>query len=214
MPLLLDSANKNDVIRALDLGVVSGITTNPKLISDCDENPSRRIKELISEVPLQIWIQVPEGEHETMLHWCLAHWSFAPERIVIKIPCTWEGIKLAKALKVKKVKVCVTSIFSASQALAAFHAGADFVAIYVNRATRKGIDGIKLVKEVAEVIQAGGGRGKILAASLKNPQEMVDAYVAGAGYLTAPFDVLHDLLTSSLTEEALQGFRQLPGGTI
>jgi len=212
MPFLLDSANREDLEKALELEIISGITTNPQLFYQAGEDPNHRIPELIREVDLPVWVQVPEGELEGMYRWSLENWKLAPRRVIIKVPCTWDGIRLVRRLSVKGISTCVTTIFSASQALVSFQAGADFVAPYVNRATRKGVDGLELIEDIAKVIYKGELRGNVLAASLKSPEEAIKAYQAGARYLTLPYQVLEQLLDSNLTLEALQTFRDLPGG--
>jgi len=214
MPLLLDSADMEDISSSRELEVVSGVTTNPKLMHEAGADPERRIKEILEKVPWPLWIQVPEGRRQEMFRWSLGYWSVAPERIVIKIPCTWDGVWLAGRLKRNHIPVCITTVFTSYQALLAFEAGADYVAPYVNRASREGGDGIELVKDIAEIIRARGGQEEILAASLKSPEELVQAYLAGAQYLTAPYKVLKDLLRSPLTDDALASFRELPGSVM
>ncbi len=213
MPLLLDSADRNEIEKALVLGIISGITTNPRLMYDAGVEPAQFAGELIKEMTLPVWLQVPEGEQKDMYRWAVHYWSLAPERVVIKVLCTWNGVNLIGSLSKAGVPVCMTSVFTSSQALTAFHAGADYVAPYVNRSTRRGKDGVELVQEISSVIRAGG-KGNILAASLKSPEELVGAYIAGASYLTAPYWVLRDMLHSPLTEEAVEDFRSLPGGAL
>ncbi len=212
MPLLIDSADKEQIKKAVNLEVISGITTNPHLLAQVNAESSQILPDLIQEFSLPLWIQVPEGDENQMYQWCINYWEMAPPRIIIKIPCSWEGIKLVPKLKRKSILTCVTAVFSASQALTAMQAGADFVAPYVNRATRRGIDGLELIQDIAQIIHLHG-KGNILAASLKDSDEAVKAYQAGAKYLTLPWEVMQTMLSHQLTEEALQGFRNTPGGT-
>jgi len=214
MPLLLDSADREEIQKALELEVIHGITTNPQLLYKAGKDPMSYIYELIQEVDVPVWIQVPEGDLEEMYNWCVAHWKLAPQRVVIKVPCTWTGMKLIKKIKSCKITSCVTTVFTAAQALVAFSAGADFVAPYVNRSTRKGFDGIELVKDIAKIISAENHGKSILAASLKTTDEVVKAYQAGATYITLPPPLLYQLLDSKLSMDALSDFRSMPGATL
>jgi transaldolase len=82
---------------------------------------------------------------------------------------------------------------------------ARFVAVYVNRATRLMGDGLKLVREVADILKHS--QTEIIAASVKSAEEACAALSAGAHHLTLPYEVLTSLLEHPLTEQTLAEFQ-------
>jgi transaldolase len=99
----------------------------------------------------------------------------------------------------------VTAIYSPSQALIASEVKARYVAVYVNRATRLMGDGLKLVRDVADILKHS--RTEIIAASVKSAEEACTALSAGAHHLTLPYKVLTSLMEHPLTEQTLAEFQ-------
>jgi transaldolase len=115
------------------------------------------------------------------------------------------GFRVVACLS-REIPCSVTAIYSAAQATVAKEAGAKYAIAYVNRATRLLGDGLALVKEMAAVLK--GSQTKILAASLKTPQEAADALLAGANNLTLPLDILQAMAVHELSEETVKEFNR------
>ena len=99
---------------------------------------------------------------------------------------------------------CVTAIFDPAQALVAREAGARYIAVYVNRATKQLGDGLALVGELAKVL--AGSQTEILAASLKSTKEAVDSFLAGAQHITVPLELLVSFSTHPLSMQTVEQF--------
>ena len=99
---------------------------------------------------------------------------------------------------------CITALFSAAQALAAQEAGARSIAVYVNRATQRMGDGLRMVQDMAKIL--AGGSIEILAASIKSAEEGCAALAAGAHHLTLPYSVLQTMTDHPLSSEAVAQF--------
>jgi transaldolase len=123
--------------------------------------------------------------------------------LIFKIAPTENGFRFV-AEHGKDFPCCVTAIFDPAQALIAREAGARYIAVYVNRATKKLGDGLGLVGEVAKIL--AGSQTEILAASLKSKKEAVDAFVAGAQHITVPFDLLAGLSIHPLSVQTVEQF--------
>jgi len=123
--------------------------------------------------------------------------------LVLKIPPTLTGFQFVR--QCAEYPCCVTAVYSPAQALIASEVHARYVAVYVNRATRLLGDGLKLVRDVAEILKHNGT--EIIAASIKSPEEACAALYAGARHLTLPYNVLTSLGTHPLSEQTIAEFQ-------
>jgi transaldolase len=206
MAIYLDSAIKQEVRDAMSWGFMAGVTTNPSLLAAAGDVSLDALKPLCQIVPGQVFYQLTTHSLHSMLLQAQAAFSISPSQVVLKIPCTLEGLRATARLSLE-IPVAVTAVFSSSQAYIAKEAGARYVLPYVNRSTRILGDGIALVKEMASVLKADGRDGpQILAASLKSPSEAIAAIKAGAEHISVPFEVAKEMARHPLSEQAIQQF--------
>lgn len=207
---LLDSAALEDIAAAVDLGFVTGITTNPTLAAAAGlGGPAERVATLLRALPQgPVYHQVEEETDDGAAAEIAAVRATAPERIVFKLPATPWHYRLAARLTAQGVAVSMTAVYTPSQVLLAAAVGAESVICYVDRAARLRQGGERLVAELAAARDAGGGDLRLLAASVKSPPQVMRAVLDGADAVTAPLDVLRALAVDDLTEEALEGFRR------
>ena len=189
MKLFIDTANVEEIRKASEWGVLSGVTTNPSLIAKEGRDLMDVIQEITSIVNgpisaevigLQADQMVEEGEQYAKLS----------ENIVIKIPMTLEGLKAVKILSEKGIKTNVTLIFSANQALLAARAGATYVSPFIGRIDDIGHDGITLIADIHQIFAYHGIDTEIIAASIRHPMHVTEAAKAGADIATIPYKVL------------------------
>jgi len=131
--------------------------------------------------------------------------AIAPN-VVVKLPLTWDGLRAARAFSDKGIKTNVTLCFSAAQAMLAAKAGATFISPFVGRLEDHGADGIGLLEEIRVLYDVHGFDTQILAASLRNPNHVSAAAVAGADAATIPADVFKALVKHPLTDKGLDAF--------
>jgi transaldolase len=203
MALYLDSALISDAEIARDLGWVSGITTNPSLLAKSEHSPETTLKRLSSIIDGEVFYQLTATNLDSMLAEARITHDILGDQTVLKIPATSIGFKALARLS-KEIPCSVTAIFHPAQALVARAAGARYAIAYVNRTTRLVGDGIGLVQEIAEILS--NSHTKILAASIKSPEEAVATINAGAHVLTLPLEVLQALSTHPLTEQTVLEF--------
>lgn len=204
MTIFIDSANLDEIQQALDLGWISGVTTNPLLMAKEDCDVRNRLQEIKSLTSGSIFYQLMSETFEGMIKEAHEAHQILEKQLVVKLPPTDLGFKVGSELSVKMM-CCPTAIYSAAQALVASETGAQFIAIYVNRASRLLGDGIKLVEGIAEVLF--DSRTEILAASLKSPEEAVAAITAGADHLTLPYTTLMEMSKHELSQAAVDQFQ-------
>lgn len=205
MALYLDSADLNDVQQAMALGFVLGVTTNPTLIAKVGRPGLDVLRDLLRLTQGPVFYQVTAETVEGRAAQAREAASLAPERVVIKIPATTENIALAARLTDReRVRCAITAVSSPAQAYLAVQAGVEFAIPYVNRLTRQLGDGIAVLREVAAIVQ--GSCTRVLAASLKTPDEVVAAVLAGAHDVTVPLGVILALGEHELSYKAIADF--------
>ncbi len=205
MAIYLDSAILSEARAAVELGWLYGVTTNPTLLAQSPLPPAETYRQLAQLPVKEIYYQVPDADKVTMRRQMALAEDILGDKLVVKIPPTRAGFAFAAEITADH-KTCLTAIFSPAQALAARAAGADYIAVYVNRATKWMGDGLALTQACAEVL-AGSGT-EILAASLKSVDEVVAAFNAGAQHLTLPLEILQALIESEHSDRAVQMFNE------
>lgn len=205
MKLFIDSANKEEIRIAAELGVVSGVTTNPSLIAKEGRDFKTVIDEIVSIVDGPVSAEVISLDAEGMVKEAIPL-SKINKNIVIKIPMTAEGLKAVKALSEKGIKTNVTLIFSAAQALLASLAGATYVSPFLGRIDDIDWDGMALISDVARIFKVHNLNTEIIAASIRNPLHVTEAAKNGAHIATVPFKVLNQMIKHPLTDIGIEKF--------
>ena len=207
MKLFIDSANVKEIQEIAEMGIISGVTTNPSLIAKEGRNFEEVVREIAALVdgPIsgevigtQAEEMIAEGRHIAAIH----------KNMVVKVPITQEGLKTVKVLAAEGIKTNVTLIFTAGQALLAARAGASFVSPFMGRLDDVATDSVSVVKDISEIFKIHRIDTQIIAASIRNPMQVVSAAMAGADIATVPYAILKQLLRHPLTDEGLEKFQR------
>ncbi|MCR6545450.1 fructose-6-phosphate aldolase [Dehalobacterium formicoaceticum] len=205
MLLFLDSANIEEIKQAHDLGVISGVTTNPSLIAQEGRNFEQVVREISSLVDGPISAEVISLNSSEMVKEGQTLAAIHPN-IVVKIPMTAEGLKATKVLAKESIKVNMTLVFSANQALLASRAGAAFVSPFVGRLDDIDHNGMALVEEIVSLYGNYQLETKVIAASIRHPLHVSQAALLGADIATIPFKVLMQMVKHPLTDMGIERF--------
>ena len=208
MKLILDTANLDDIRYFNTYYPISGVTTNPTILSREGGDIVKHlhtIREIIGE-DKELHIQVTETEFDKIVSEAKAIVKAFGKNTFVKIPATDVGLRATAALAKEGIGVTVTAVFSAGQALLAATAGAAYVAPYVSRLENICEDGIGVVAEIQQVLDCGDYDTVILAASFKTAREVLDVALAGSGAATVSADVLKKLLSHTSTDTSIAGF--------
>ena len=205
MKFFIDTANIEEIKKAVALGMVDGVTTNPSLIAKED----RPFEDLLLEIcdlvdgpvngeviSLDAEGMVEEGRKLAAYH----------ANIVVKIPMTTEGLKAVKILSSENIKTNVTLIFSSTQALMAAKAGASYVSPFVGRLDDISQVGMDLVNDIMNIYGNYGYETEVIVASIRNPVHVVEAALIGADISTIPFKVIDQLAKHPLTDIGMEKF--------
>ena len=206
MRIFIDTANIDEIKSAAELGIISGVTTNPSLIAKEGRDFADVIKEIteIVDGPISAEVtgecapeMIEEGKALSAIH----------KNVVIKVPVTEEGLKATAALSKLGIKTNVTLIFSPAQALLAARAGATYVSPFIGRLDDISEDGCDTVAKISEIFAMHGIKTEIIAASIRGTQDVTDAALAGADIATIPYKVIKQMIRHPLTDIGLEKFK-------
>jgi len=203
MALYLDSARIDHAETVMAWGWVKGITTNPKLLAQSDRPPAETLSKIAALCPGEVYYQLTASTLTEMIAEGNQAAAIIGPNTVLKIPATALGFQALAQLS-PIINCSVTGIYHPAQAAVAAEAGAKYAIAYVNRATKLLGDGIALVAAMDAILQ--GSSTRILAASIKSPDEAVAALQAGATHLTLPLEQLQALTTHPLSEDTVAEF--------
>ncbi len=110
-------------------------------------------------------------------------------------------------LSAEGIKVNVTLIFTANQALLAARAGAAFVSPFLGRLDDISQPGIALIRTIMEIFGLHGIETEVIAASVRNTIHVTDCALAGADIATVPFKVLMQTANHPLTDQEIEKFQ-------
>jgi transaldolase len=205
MKFFLDTANVKEIQEAASLGVLDGVTTNPSLVV----KEGRSFKEMLQEIceivdgPISAEVvsveadaMVKEGKELAKIH----------KNIVVKCPLIPEGIKATKKLSSEGIRVNVTLCFSPTQAILAAKAGAWCVSPFIGRLDDVSSDGMALIRQIVTIYKNYDYKTFVLVASVRHPQHVVEAALAGGHICTMPYGVFQSLFKHPLTDVGLKRF--------
>ncbi|MCR5452258.1 MAG: fructose-6-phosphate aldolase [Lachnospiraceae bacterium] len=209
MKFFIDTANVDDIRKANDMGVISGVTTNPSLIAKEGRDFNEVIKEITSIVdgPISGEVKATTTDAETMIAEGREIAKIHPN-MVVKIPMTAEGLKATKALSAEGIKTNVTLIFTANQALLAAEAGATFVSPFLGRLDDISVIGVDLIRDIVTIFDNYGYDTQIIAASVRNPIHVTECALAGAHIATVPYAVIETMTHHPLTDAGIAKFQK------
>ncbi len=205
MKFFIDTANVDEIKKALALGMVDGVTTNPSLVSKEARPFPDILKEICSLVEGPVSAEVIGLEAGGMVREARELVKIA-DNIVIKIPILEEGLKAVRLLSAEGIKTNVTLVFSAAQALLAAKAGATFVSPFVGRLDDIGQSGMELISDIMSIYRNYGFTTEIIVASVRHPMHVLDAARIGADIATIPYKVIAQLAKHPLTDRGIQQF--------
>ncbi len=205
MKFYLDTANVKEIKEAASLGVLDGITTNPSLVAKEGRDFREALLEICHIVDGPISAEVVTVEEDAMVKEG-RDLAKIHKNIVVKCPLTPEGLKATKRLTAEGIRVNVTLCFSPTQALLAAKAGAWCVSPFIGRLDDISTDGMTLIRQIVRIYRNYEYKTKVLVASVRHPQHVVEAALAGGDICTMPYTVFQQLVKHPLTDLGLKKF--------
>lgn len=205
MQIFVDSADTLEIKLAAETNLCDGCTTNPSLAAKAGRDYNDVLKEICSIIKGPVSAEAVSPDADGMVKEGIAFSKIA-KNIVVKVPMTVEGMKACQKLSKKDIKVNVTLVFSANQALLAAKSGAFMVSPFVGRLDDIGKIGMDVVREIKQVYDNYKFTTQILVASVRNPIHVLDAAKIGADISTMPYSVFEQLFKHSLTDVGIKKF--------
>ena len=205
MELYIDTASIDEIRKANAMGLLDGVTTNPSLIAKEGVDYADRLAEICEVVKGPVSAEVLATDADAMLAEARRRMEIA-ENIVIKLPCTTDGLRACKTLSDEGVRVNMTLCFQPLQALLAAKAGAFLISPFIGRLDDVGEDGMILIHQIRELYDTYGFGTKLLAASIRHPKHVLECALAGADVATIPYKVIGQLMSHPLTDIGLERF--------
>jgi transaldolase len=205
MIFFIDTADIEQIKKFSKIGIIDGATTNPALIAKEGKNFRDVVEEICNIVDGPVSAEVVSKDAAGMINEARLI-SKIHKNIVVKIPATLDGFEALNIVASEGIKVNFTVLYTANQALAAAKLGATYVSPFIGRLDATSTSGITLLKEIRTIYDNFNFKTKILAASMRNAIYVKEAALSGSDVATIPPEVLTAMLTSELSELALDGF--------
>ncbi|MBI3355800.1 MAG: fructose-6-phosphate aldolase [Nitrospirae bacterium] len=205
MKFFLDTANVKEIQEAASLGLLDGVTTNPSLVAKEGRNFREMLVEICNIVDGPISAEVVSVEADAMVKEG-KELARIHKNIVVKVPLIPEGLKATKRMAAEGIKVNVTLCFSPTQALLAAKAGAWCVSPFIGRLDDISSNGMELIRQILTIYKNYDYRTYVLVASVRHPQHVVEAALAGGHICTMPFTIFQQMVKHPLTDVGLKKF--------
>lgn len=206
MRIFIDSADPQQIRTAWEWGRIDGVTTNPSLVATLGRPYRDVVVEILNFMTGPLSLEVVATDYETMLQQARALAALS-HRVVVKIPCTTEGLAVVKVLSNQGIKTNVTLVFSLSQALLAAKAGATYCSVFLGRLEDVAEhSGDEMIAQVRTAFDDQKITTQLLAASIRSEEHFEQAALMGADCISAPFPVIERLIRHQLTDVGLQRF--------
>ncbi len=196
MELWLDSINIKTIRHAAELGVLTGVTTNPTILARSDQTFEYVVESIVDNQSGKIAIQVAHTEYDAMIKQAIKLTGIS-DRIVIKIPAVGDGLRVIAALARENIATVATTIFESRQIVMASACGATYAAPYLNRIQTTTGGAFEVLEKSQRIIETYNFRTKILAAAVKSVEQFMRCAELGVSAVTLPDDVYQALFASS-----------------
>jgi transaldolase len=205
MKLFIDSGNIKDIETLAAIGIIDGVTTNPSLLAKEPGDYRQNLKKICEIVNGPVSGEVVATDFAGMIR--EGHdIAKIDDRMIVKVPLTRDGIRACKTMAGEGIRVNVTLVFSAAQALLAAKVGATFVSPFVGRLDDIATNGMALIGEIVEIYENYEFATEVLVASCRHPIHIVEAARMGADICTCPPAVIDQLFNHPLTSIGLEKF--------
>lgn len=211
MKLFIDSANPRDIYSCVESGMIDGVTTNPSLIKKSGLEPEFVYEEIIAMGINDLSMEVVGSYDDMIVESLRLIKRFGTDVPTIKVPLTPDGLEVCRALTSDGIRVNVTLIFSAAQAILAAKSGATYASVFVGRCDDNSVAGLEVVRSVAELYARQGVKTQVLSASIRDVYKVTRSFYNGASIVTMPPAIFHKMHNHVLTDAGMQIFNRDAG---
>jgi len=213
MEIFLDTASVKEIRKILPWGIITGITTNQKIfLAEKGVTFRDRVFEILSLVdgPLSVELTKTGDNDDDLIEEAREYSSWNPKNIVIKVPMFGDGrgLRIVNRLRKENIKTNITCMISTNQVLLAAKVEANYASIFFNRVRDSGGDPVRVIQESRRIIDDGGFATKIIVGSIRKPEDVNEAALAGTHIITIPYNILVQMPFHQKTEDTIKEFDQ------
>lgn len=205
MKIFIDTADLDEIRELASWGVIDGVTTNPTLMAKSGRSFKEIVEEIFDIVDGPISLEAVSTKAKDIIEEA-RKLSKIHKNVAVKIPMTPEGLKAVKVLSKEGIKINVTLVFSANQALLAAKAGATYVSPFIGRLDDIGQEGMQIVEEIIDILNNYNLETQVIVASIRHPIHVIQAARLGAHIATIPPGVIRKMVKHSLTDVGIERF--------
>lgn len=208
MKLIIDDADINSIRKLYEYYPVSGVTTNPSILMKAGRNPYEVLKEIRSFIGKDgdLHVQTIAKDADGIILDARRIVSELGGNTFVKIPAIPEGFKAMKSLRKDGIRVTATAVYTPLQGYLAAECGAEYTAPYINRIDNMGYDGVAVAKEIHDIYKNNNYNTRVLAASFKNSQQVLELCKYGIAAVTASPSVIENFVKNAAIDSAVDTF--------
>ena len=208
MRLIVDSADTEKIRKMFEYYPVSGVTTNPTILTKSGKKPYEVLREIrgIIGPETDLHVQTLGEDADEIVHEATVIKRMLGEKTFVKIPVTREGIKAIRICAQRFGHITGTAVYSTAQAYLAAEAGADYIAPYVNRIDNLSQNGVEVTKKIQNILGQYAGKTRMLAASFRNVHQVIELAEYGVYSATVDPDIIERMLTNDSVDAAIAKF--------
>ena len=208
MEIFLDTANLDEIRSVLPWGIISGLTTNQKiLLREKGVDLRRHMEKILSLVDGPVSMEVTSSSLEELVEEAREYASWG-QQVVIKVPM-WadgRGLRAVSILESEGIKTNMTALMSTNQVLLAASAGATFASIFFNRIRDFGDDPMRVIRESKQLLSSDDFKTRLIVGSIRRPEDVVEAAISGADVITIPYKILVQMPFHPKTVDTIKEF--------
>ena len=130
--------------------------------------------------------------------------------MVVKVAMAGDGSGLEAIHKLSSMGIPInaTVMITPAQAVLAAQAGASYASLFFNRIKDAGEDPVMAIQQTRSIFESSSIRTKIIAGSMRQPRDVIDAALAGAHIITVPYKIMAQLPFHPKSQETIEEFNR------
>lgn len=207
MKIYLASASLADIRWGTSSELVDGIVTTPALLAAAStpDDGHDVLGEICRSVSVPLCATVTSVSPQD-IYQDARDLAKVCDRMVVQIPFVEDAVPTIRRLAAEGIRVGVTLIFNAAQAILAAKLGASMLTVSLDRLEEVGQRSTDTLGEIRTIFDAAGTECDIFANHPRSPEQFAGCALAGAHGVVVTAEVLRSLLVHPLTDRGIDQF--------
>lgn len=184
---------------------LDGATSNPTILARYEQT----LEGFYNEIPKgkKFFMQVVATDHNTMIEQGIQLTKLF-SGVIVKVPATSEGLMAIRTLNDRGIPTLATAIISLEQAVLAIKCGAKYLAPYVNRMIKNGVDGIKVCQQIVDYCMLHDLNVEVIGASFLDKDQLIKVINSGIHAITISEAIFDDLMRNEIVDQYVETFEK------